>query len=270
MENKTEKEVEVPVVKPTKKPKRVEPTTPVINNWEFKQRTYVLKSGKTPLSYAIKARGLFYFDKEKGYEREIAYTRNQNTVFVDEFKGDVRPGRIVFRNGYLSVPKEQVTLQKMLSLYHPLNGKIYVELKPKVRIENDLDIINLELDAMTMARELDIDMVEAIMRTENGSRVTQMTSKELKRDVLVFAKNNPKLFLNLMKDDNIHLRNLGIKSVEQNIITLSNDQRTFTWASTGRKLLNVPFEEHPYSALSAWFKTDEGMEVLKSVEKQLK
>jgi hypothetical protein len=31
----------------------------------------------------------------------------------------------------------------------------------------------------------------------------------------------------------------------------------------------VPFEEHPYNALAAWFKTDEGMDVLKVVEKQL-
>ena len=73
-----------------------------------------------------------------------------------------------------------------------------------------------------------------------------------------------------MSDENIHLRNLGIKACEQHIIQLSGDQRTFTWGSTGRKLLNVPFEEHPYSALAAWFKTDEGMEVLKSVEKQLR
>jgi|TARA_Y100000033_G_scaffold9689_1_gene8793 hypothetical protein len=267
-------EVEVPVVETpvveTKKPTRVEPSVQEIDGWEIKQRTYVLKNGKRPLSYSIRARGMYYFDEEKGYEREIQLTRNQNTVFVDEFKGDVRPARIVFRNGYISVPKEQVIMQKMLSLYHPSKDKLYVELQPKAQAASELTNINIELDAMIAAREMDIDMVEAIMRTEIGSRVTEMTSKELKRDVLVFAKNNPKLFLNLMSDENIHLRNLGIKACEQHIIQLSGDQRTFTWGSTGRKLLNVPFEEHPYSALAAWFKTDEGMEVLKSVEKQLR
>jgi len=34
--------------------------------------------------------------------------------------------------------------------------------------------------------------------------------------------------------------------------------------------MNVPYNEHPYSALAAWFKTDEGMSVLQSIEKQLK
>ena len=123
---------------------------------------------------------------------------------------------------------------------------------------------------MTAARSMDIDMIEAIMRTQSGSEVAEMSSKELKRDALMFAKQKPKLFLSLMKDDSIHLRNSGIKAVEQGIMKISDDQRTIYWASNNRKLLNIPFEEHPYSALAAWFKTDEGMEVLKSVEKQLK
>ena len=54
-----------------------------------------------------------------------------------------------------------------------------------------------------------------------------------------------------------------------NIIKLSPDQRTFTWGTTGRKLMNVPFDEHPYSALAAWFKTDEGLEAYGNLEKRL-
>ena len=116
---------------------------------------------------------------------------------------------------------------------------------------------------------MEIDMVEAIMRTEIGSRVSELSSKELKRDILILAKQKPNLLLSLMKDDNIHLRNIGIKAVEQNILNLSGDQRTLSYTSNGRKLMNIPFDEHPYSAIAAWFKTDEGMEILKTVEKQL-
>ena len=97
-----------------------------------------------------------------------------------------------------------------------------------------------------------------------------MTSKELKRDLLLFARNNPELFLELAEDENISIRNLGIKAVENHIIKLSDDQRTFTWGSTGRKLITVPFDENPYSALAAWFKTDEGVEVYQTIEKRLK
>ena len=122
---------------------------------------------------------------------------------------------------------------------------------------------------MNMATTMDIDEAEAIMRVQNGSKVSQMSSKELKRDLLVFARNNPALFIDLANDDNVHLRNIGIKAVERRIITLSQDQRTFYYADTNRKLMTVPFDEHPYSALAAFFKTDEGMEVLNVVEKRL-
>jgi hypothetical protein len=266
--------VETPVMEAppvVEQPKRKEPTNRTMNDgWEVKDRRYVLKNGKTPLSYSIRSRGLYYYDEEKGYEREIQLTHNQTTPFVDEFKGQIRPARIVFRNGVLSVPKHKVNLQKMLSIYHPQVDVTWYEVKPVQRAATELEVLDLEVDAMVAARSMDIDMAEAIMRTEIGSKVTNMTSKELKRDILVFAKRNPRLLLGLMKDDNVHLRNLGIKATEQRIINISNDQRTITWGSNGRKLLNVPFEEHPYSALAAWFKTDEGMEILKSIEKQLK
>ena len=78
------------------------------------------------------------------------------------------------------------------------------------------------------------------------------------------------MFLELANDENINIRNVGIKATEMNLIALSNDQRTFTWVSTGRKLLTVPFDENPYSALAAWFKTDEGVEVYQTIEKRLK
>jgi hypothetical protein len=33
--------------------------------------------------------------------------------------------------------------------------------------------------------------------------------------------------------------------------------------------MTVPFDENPYSAMAAYFKTDEGVEVFRSVEKNL-
>jgi hypothetical protein len=86
---------------------------------------------------------------------------------------------------------------------------------------------------------------------------------------LLFAKKKPRLFLELVTDENIQLRNFAIKATEMDIIKLSSDQRTFMWGSTGRKLMTVPFDEHPYSALAHWFKTDEGMEIYSNIEKRL-
>jgi len=256
-----------PVVKEIK---RKEPVRKKLDDgWEVKTRQYFLKGQGKPLSYILKSSNIYWFDEEKGYERELKYCSNQRTHFVDEMKGDERLEHIIFRAGILTVPKEKVVLQKLLSLYHPHKDKLYYEWKPEVKAESEMGFLEMEIDALNAAQSLDIDMAEAVMRVEIGSRVSQMSSKELKRDLLLYAKRNPRLFLELVNDDNVMLRNFGIKATEMGIIKLSSDQRTFNWGSNDRKLMTVPFDEHPYSALAAWFKTDEGMEIYSNIEKRL-
>tara|TARA_R100000742_G_scaffold2883_1_gene598 strand:- start:5 stop:793 length:789 start_codon:yes stop_codon:yes gene_type:complete len=261
MAKKQETKAEVPAKTPVMEAPK--------NNWELKDRVYILTGNKTPLTFTLKSRNLMWFDEDLGYERELKYAENQKSVFVDEQVGDARLSHITFKDGSLMVPKEKVSLQKLLSLYHPWKNKYYYEFDEVKVATSEIDTLELELDAMNTARDMDIEMLEAIMRVEVGSKVTEMSSKELKRDALIYAKKNPKLFLDLAKDENIHLRNLGIKATEMGILKLSRDQRTFMWGSNDRKLMNVPFDEHPYTALAAWFKTDEGMEILKNIEKQL-
>ena len=255
----------------------VEETAPVIRErkvpskpeWEIKDRTYYLKGGRKPLSYSIRSANVYYFDEEKGYERELKYCQNQRTPFVDEMKGDQRLEHIIFRSGALFVPKNKTVLQKLLSLYHPHKDKLYYEWQPAAKAADQIDTLNLQVDALVAARSVDIDMAEAIMRVEVGSKVSNLSSKELRRDLLVFARNNPKLFLELADDENVMLRNFGIKAVETGVLRLSSDQRYFMWGSNGRKLMTVPFEEHPYTALAHWFKTDAGMEIYANIEKRL-
>ena len=86
---------------------------------------------------------------------------------------------------------------------------------------------------------------------------------------MLYAKKNPKLFLELVNDDNVQLRNVGIKAIEAGLLKLSGDNRTFHWGSNDRKIMTVPFDENPYSALAAYFKTDDGMEIYQNIEKQL-
>jgi hypothetical protein len=247
------------------------PKAPV---FEFKDRVYVLDGDRHPIVYSMQSKHsgrkpLLYFDKEAGYQRELRYATNQKSPFADEQKGNVTLGRIVFRDGTLTVPKENVILQKFLSIYHPNKGVKYHEHDPVAISENEINWIELELEALTAAKQMSTDDAEAILRVELGSKVTTLSSSELKRDLMIFAKRNPALFINLATDDNVHLRNVGAKAVEAKIITLSPDQRTFSYGETNRKLMTVPFDEHPYSALAAYFKTDEGMEVYKVIVNKL-
>ena len=128
------------------------------NTWEIKDRVYYLKGKKKPLSYTIRASNLFWFDEEKGFERELKYCQNQRTCFVDEMKGEQRLEHITFRSGTLFVEKEKTILQKFLSLYHPHNGKVFYEHKPVEIAANQIDRLEMEADAIILARQIDIDM----------------------------------------------------------------------------------------------------------------
>ena len=243
-------------------------------SWEIKDRTYLTSGSNKPLTLKIPSRhssrhALLYYDEKTNEQREIRYATNQNSPFVDDQKGQYILGRIIFRDGLLAVPKQQQNLQKLLSLYHPALNKVYEEYNPVQQSVNELAYMEYEIEALLAAKQMDISNLEAILRVEYGSRVDTLTSSELKRDGLVFAKKNPILFLELASDDNVELRNVGIKATDLGILKLSSDQRTFTYGETGRKLMTVPFDEHPYSALAAFFKTDEGMEVYKHIIKKL-
>ena len=245
------------------------------DTWEMKDRIYHLKSDSKPVVYVIPSRHtrrkpLLWFDDNEKIQKELRYATNQSSPFVEEQKGVATLGHIAFRNGTLVVPKRRQNLQKMLSLYHPMKDIIYVERDEVKEATNDLGYMEMEIEALLVAREMDIDQAEAILRVEIGSSVNNMTSNAIKRDLMLMAKKNPYMFLELAQDDSVELRNIGIKAVEANILKISPDNRTFQWASNGRKLFTVPLDEHPYSALAAWFKTDEGIEIYSNIEKQLK
>tara|TARA_X000001382_G_scaffold128282_1_gene117623 strand:+ start:1366 stop:2130 length:765 start_codon:yes stop_codon:yes gene_type:complete len=243
-------------------------------SWEIKDRTYLVKGTNQPLTLKIPSRhttrhALLWYDNEKNEQREIRYATNQNSPFKDEQKGEATLGHIVFKDGALTVRKKEQSLQKILSLYHPLLNVKYKELDTVEDAKDELVDLEMEIDALNIARNIEIDQAEAILRVEMGSKVSEMSSKEIKRDLLIFAKQDAKLFIDLAKDDNVQLRNFAIKATEAGIIHLADDQRTFKWSSNNKKLMTVPFDEHPYAAMAAFFKTDEGLEIYKSIEKKL-
>ena len=241
----------------------------MIKNWEIKDRTYILRNGASPLTYKIKSTGLIFFDEEKKINREIRYAKNQKSLFVDEQDNFAQLEHIVFTDGNLVVPRTNPLLQQLLSEFHPDRDNIWMELDYVQEANDDIDLIELELEALKLVQELEIEHLEAILRTEVGSDVSKMSSKEIKRDCYLFAKSDPELFLDLAKDEDIKLRNLANRAVEANIVKLTDDNTVFKWSTNGKKIMTVPFDEHPYAAFARFLKTDEGVDVMKAIEKKL-
>ena len=64
---------------------------------------------------------------------------------------------IIFRDGALTVNKKNQALQQVLSVYHTLKNKKYRELDEVVSAQDELVDLEIEIDALNMARSIDID-----------------------------------------------------------------------------------------------------------------
>ena len=242
-------------------------------DWEIKDRVYILSGNKSPISWTIQSKHtlrkpLFWFDENTGENKEIRYATNQKSLFVSEQEGYVTLGHVIFLDGIIEVPRQQQALQKLLSIYHPLSGELWTEIDEVAEATDEIESLELELEALNLVKTLDVEHLEAIMRTELGSSVTDLTSKELKRDAYRFAQNDPELFIELSQDEDIKLRNLANRAVEMGILNLTDDNTVFKLAN-GKKVMTVPFDQHPYGALAAYFKTDEGVDLMKSIMKKI-
>ena len=243
---------------------------------QIKDRIYVLKSDSTPLSFMLASRNtrrfpLMYFDEEKGVNRSLRYARNQKSPFEDEQDSNAILEPVVFEDGFLRVSKNNPVLQWFLSL-HPGFGKIFEELDTEKDAAQEVYNMDVELDAEVAARDMSIDVAESIARVVMGSNVSRMTSAEIKRDIRLYARRNPVEFLDMLDDPMIKLQSLSQRALDERILTLKNKGRDvyFNLKDNKKKMITVPFEEKPVTAISAYLKTDDGIEVMKMLEKKLK
>ncbi len=195
----------------------------------LKDRMYRLKSEKTPISTMINSthstsNPLLYFDEEKGINRAMRYAKNQKSIFEDEQDKNVLIEPIIFEDGFLNTKRTDTLLQQFLAL-HPLNGTLYEEVDLERDAQEELDLLTLEIDALRLASELPIAKMEMIGRVLMGNRVDGIKTNELKRDVLIYAKEDPEGFLEMLDDSDLELEELVIKAFEQNLITYRKQKR---------------------------------------------
>jgi len=178
---------------------------------QLRERVYLLKNGQEPLTFVLQSRHsrrspLLWFDEEKGVNRTLRYAKNQRSPFEDEQDDFAIVEPIMFENGVLKVDKHDTVLQRFLEL-HPKNGITFEEFVPEKNAEKQIEDLNEEVDALIAAREMSIDKCEEILREVLGPSVENMSSKEVRRDILVFARNSPYEFLTMAGDPDVQMKN---------------------------------------------------------------
>lgn len=239
----------------------------------FVDKTYKLTRGSAPLSYMLPTRNskrfsLLHFDEEKGINRALRYARNQKSPFEDEQdKENIIIEPIIFEDGFLSVPRTNQVLQEFLH-YHPLNGKHFEEINEEKDAVDDMKSLNIEVDALIQARQLSLQQLENVCRVIYGKNTDTITSAEMRRDVLVAAKNDPHGFLDMLKDPELEYNSNIQRFFNAGLLT-TRRKGTEVWFSTAtnkKKMLTVPFGLEATQAAATFLKSDEGIEALKMLE----
>ena len=235
-------------------------------------KTYKLKSNATPISFTLPSRNttrfpLLYFDEENNVNRPLRYARNQKSPFEDEQDGNFLLEPIIFDDGFLSVPRTNPVLQQFLH-YHPLNGSAFIEVDKTIDAAKEVEMLNFEVDALIEARQLTIEQLEVVSRVMFQKDITNVSTAELRRDVLIYAKREPKSFLEILNDPLLKLQSNVQMFFSNNLLQFRNGQRE-VWYNTKtnkKKMMTVPFGEDPFETVALYLKSDEGIEVLKFLE----
>lgn len=242
-------------------------TTPV-------DKVYKLKIGN-PLSYTLASRNhprfpLMWFDEKNNVNRALRYATNQKSPFEDEQDGNFIIEPIIFEDGFLRVPKNNPVLQQFLH-YHPLNGTIFTEVDKEKDAAAEVQDLDLEIEALVEARQLTLDQIETLTRVMFGKDPSTVSTAELKRDILVFAKKDPKEFLNILNDPELKFQAKVRTFFENKLLILRNGDKEvwFNTATNKKKMLSVPFGEDPYEMVAHFLQSDEGIDSLKMLEATL-
>ena len=237
-------------------------------------KVYKLKIGN-PLSYTLSSRNhprfpLMWFDEKNNQNRALRYSVNQKSPFEDEQDGNAIIEPIIFDDGFLSVPRTNPVLQEFLH-YHPLNGIIFTEIDDEKEASEEVADLDMEIDALVEARKLSLDQLETLTRVMFGKDPSTISTAELKRDILVFAKNDPRGFLTTLNDPELQYQAKIRLFFENKLLTLRNNDKE-VWFSTPtnkKKMVSIPFGEDPYDVAGHFLSSDEGLDALKMLEANL-
>ena len=243
-----------------------------------KDKVYVLKQDKTPVSFFIQSRSnkrrqLLHFDEEKGINRALRYSKNQKSVFEDEQDGTAILEPIVMEDGKITVIKNNPILQQFMDM-HPDNiangGTLFYEFDPQKVAEDRVRNLNLEVDALIAARLLDLDKMKSIARVHLESNVDKMTAAEIKHDILLFARNYPEDFLYAVEDPDIDVNDISSRAFDEAYVTFrAGKDIHYNLKNNKKKILTVPFGERKEDVFMSWLKSDEGLEFYQYLEKQM-
>lgn len=201
-------------------------------------KVYRLCNGKAPLSLLLASKNthrktIVWYDEEKNESRPLRFALNQKSIFEDEQNGHIVMGEIEFVDGTLVCdPRRDVNKIKFLDL-HPDNkangGGIFEVMDHEAEAKKIIDLIEIEAEAVSLARTIDEDDLEGIGVKIWGNKALNTRTSELRRDVLIYARNNPEAFLEMFEDVDSDVQVTIARALENKYIQWRKDDTELYW-----------------------------------------
>lgn len=208
------------------------------------------------------------FDPETELNRGIRYCPNEPSIFVDEQSSNAVRSQVLFTDGLLLVRSTQQNLQKFLDM-HPMNkangGGIFSEVNTEKKAEADIDQEFLAHDAISLVRNKSIDELMPVVIYLGID--TNQKNAEIKRELLLSAKQNPRKFIELFDNPIVEARSIVMRAVDYQLIKV-NDSGAF-WADSGRLIVASPAGQDSVTVLSQYCLTEKGSVTYDTLRKEL-
>ena len=244
-------------------------------------KVYRLCNDKSPLSLLLASKNthrksILWYDEERNEQRALRYAINQKSIFEDEQNGQSIIGEIEFKDGSLVCnTRNDATLIKFLER-HPDNkvngGNVFEELNHEAEAQEIIDLIEIEAEAISLARELDINEIERIGYKIWGVRAGKLKSAELRRDVLIYARNNSGDFLDMFEDVDSDIQVFVSKAISEGYIQWRKNNTELYWnLKDNKKMIHrVERGAEPSKSLDKFIKSREGSEFYETLAEVMK
>jgi hypothetical protein len=231
-----------------------------------KTKVYTIPRGAGIL-FRIKSDAIIY-DDETGRNRQIRYCPNEPSVYADEQSSNAIRAHVLFEEGILAVPANQANLQEFLDL-HPMNkangGGTFEIVNTEAKAEVDLDNEFLLHDAVSLVRNSSIDELMPVAIYLGMD--TNQKNAELKRELLMEAKGNPKRFIELFDNPTVQVRAIIKKAVDFQILNSKEDG--MYWFDSNRLIVATPVGQDTIKVMTQFCLTEKGGTALESIKAEL-
>ena len=256
--------------------KRLQDNKPIVFQLTRKRHKPALAGRFYPLQFRLPSTEEVY-DRESNKTRMIRYAIGETSIFKDEQAEKVKLADIVFQNGKIVVSHTNPNLLRFLELSNhfignpdKIRGKevIFRKIDHSISAKVNVDGIVLESQAVAAVLAMDFPKLKGMARVM-GKRIDK-SSDEILHDMILFAKKDPKGFLDGIDNPLTARKETILTAREYNLILFSGRSVKWNIGDTKGVIVNAPVGANTLDFFADWTMRDkDGEEVYAEIEKRI-